>query len=176
VIIMTQQIEPPMKKISIAKVVLNMGVGKSGDPIEKAKNALLHISGQKPSPRFAKATYRDWGVRKGEPIGVAVTVRNEPAIVLIKRLFAAKGNEIKGSSFDDFGNLSFGIKEHIDIPGVKYDPQVGILGLDIAISLTRPGFNIRFRSKHKASIGRTHIITADDAKAFLTHEFGIQVV
>jgi large subunit ribosomal protein L5 len=173
---MTQQIEPPMKKISIAKVVLNMGVGKSGDPIEKAKNALLHISGQKPSPRFAKATYRDWGVRKGEPIGVAVTVRNEPAIVLIKRLFAAKGNEIKGSSFDDFGNLSFGIKEHIDIPGVKYDPQVGILGLDIAISLTRPGFNIRFRSKHKASIGRTHIITADDAKAFLTHEFGIQVV
>lgn len=173
---MQQEIESPMKKIKIAKVVLNMGVGKSGDPIEKAKVALQHISGQKPSPRFAKATYRDWGVRKGEPIGVAVTVRNEPAIELIKRLFKAKGNEMKGSSFDNFGNLSFGIKEHIDIPGVKYDPQVGILGLDIAISLTRPGFNIRFRSKHKASVGRSHIITADDAKAFLTREFGIQVV
>jgi large subunit ribosomal protein L5 len=173
---MAQEIESPMKKIKIAKVVLNMGVGKSGDPIEKAKVALQHISGQKPSPRFAKATYRDWGVRKGEPIGVAVTVRNEPAIELIKRLFKAKGNEIKGSSFDNFGNLSFGIKEHIDIPGVKYDPQVGILGLDISISLTRPGFNIRFRSKHKASVGRSHIITADDAKAFLTREFGIQVV
>ena len=173
---MAQEIESPMKKIKIAKVVLNMGVGKSGDPIEKAKVALQHISGQKPSPRFAKATYRDWGVRKGEPIGVAVTVRNEPAIELIKRLFKAKGNEIKGSSFDNFGNLSFGIKEHIDIPGVKYDPQVGILGLDISISLTRPGFNIRFRSKHKASVGHSHIITADDAKALLTREFGIQVV
>jgi large subunit ribosomal protein L5 len=176
VIDMAQQTEIPMKKISIAKVVLNMGVGKSGDPIEKAKVALEHISGQKPSTRSAKATYRDWGVRKGEPIGVAVTIRDEPAIVLIKRLFAAKGNQINGSSFDNFGNLSFGIKEHIDIPGVKYDPQVGILGLDISISLTRPGFNIRFRSKHKASIGRGHIITAEDAKAFLTREFGIQVV
>jgi large subunit ribosomal protein L5 len=176
VINMAQEIESPMKKISIAKVVLNMGVGKSGDPIEKAKRALEHISGQQPSPRFAKATQRDWGVRKGEPIGVAVTVRNEPAIDLIKRLFAAKGNQIKGSSFDNFGNLSFGIKEHIDIPGAKYDPQVGILGLDVAISLTRPGFSVRVRSKHKASIGRTHTITAEDAKAFLTREFGIQVV
>ena len=173
---MAQEIESAMKKISVAKVVLNMGVGKSGDPIEKAKNALEHISGQKPSQRFAKATYRDWGVRKGEPIGVAVTLRDEPAIVLIKRLFAAKGNQIKGTSFDNFGNLSFGIREHIDIPGVKYDPQVGILGLDVSISLTRPGFNIRLRSKHKASVGRTHIITAEDAKAFLTREFGIQVV
>ena len=173
---MAQQTVSSMKKISVAKVVLNMGVGKSGEPVEKAKRALKHISGQQPSPRFAKATQRDWGVHKGEPIGVAVTIRNEQAILLIKRLFAAKGNQMKGSSFDNFGNLSFGIKEHIDIPGVKYDPQDGILGLDVSISLTRPGFSIRLRSKHKASIGRTHIITSEEAKAFLTHEFGIQVV
>src|SRR5690349_3550138 len=173
---MAQQTVSPMKKISVAKVVLNMGVGKSGEPIEKAKRALKHISGQQPSPRMAKATQRDWGVHKGEPIGVAVTLRREPAIELIKRLFAAKGNQMKGSSFDDFGNLSFGIKEHIDIPGVKYDPQVGILGLDVSISLARPGFNIRFRSKHKASVGRHHRITNEDAKAFLTKEFGIEVV
>ena len=173
---MAQQTVSPMKKISVAKVVLNMGVGKSGEPVEKAKRALKHISGQQPSPRYAKATQRDWGVHKGEPIGVAVTIRNEEAIQLIKRLFAAKGNQMKGSSFDNFGNLSFGIKEHIDIPGVKYDPQDGILGLDVSISLTRPGFSIRLRSKHKASVGRTHIITSAEAKAFLTHEFGIQVV
>ncbi|MGI0003095.1 MAG: 50S ribosomal protein L5, partial [Nitrosopumilaceae archaeon] len=86
------------------------------------------------------------------------------------------GNQIKGSSFDDFGNLSFGIKEHIDIPGVKYDPQIGILGLNVSISLTRPGFNIRFRSKHKASVGNHHRITSEEAKAFLTKEFGIEVM
>jgi large subunit ribosomal protein L5 len=173
---MSQKIESPMKKISVAKVVLNMGVGKSGEPIEKAKRALEQIAGQKPSPRNAKATQRDWGVHKGEPIGVAVTLRKRVAIELIRRLIAAKGNQIKSSSFDDFGNVSFGIKEHIDIPGVKYDPDVGILGLNISISLARPGFNIRFRSKHKASIGRHHRIAVEEAKAFLTREFGVQVV
>lgn len=173
---MSQKLENQMKKISVAKVVLNMGVGKSGEPIEQAKRALEQIAGQKPNPRNAKATQRDWGVHKGEPIGVAVTLRRQPAIELIKRLFAAKGNQMKGSSFDDFGNLSFGIKEHIDIPGVKYDPQIGILGLDVSISLTRPGFNIRFRSKHKASVGNHHRITSEEAKEFLSKEFGIEVV
>lgn len=173
---MSQKLENPMKKISVAKVVLNMGVGKSGDPIEQAKRALEQIAGQKPNSRNAKATQRDWGVHKGEPIGVAVTLRRGPAIGLIKRLFTAKGNQIKGSSFDNFGNLSFGIKEHIDIPGVKYDPEIGILGLDVSISLTRPGFSIRFRSKHKASVGRHHRITSEEAKEFLTKEFGIEVV
>jgi len=173
---MSQITESQMRKISIAKVVLNMGVGKSGEPIEQAKLALLQITGQKPSPRHAKATQRDWGVHKGEPIGVAVTLRRKPSLELIKRLFAAKGNQIKGSSFDEFGNLSFGIKEHIDIPGVKYDPNVGILGLDVSISLQRPGFNIRFRSKHKASVGKRHIISSQEAKEFLTKEFGIEVV
>src|SRR3972149_11072568 len=170
---MLQKLENTMKKISIAKVVLNMGVGKSGEPIEQAKLALEQIAGQKPNSRNAKATQRDWGVHKGEPIGVAVTLRRQTAIELIKRLFTAKGNQIKGSSFDEFGNLSFGIKEHIDIPGVKYDPNVGILGLDVSISLQRPGFNIRFRSKHKASVGKRHIISSQEAKEFLTKEFGI---
>jgi len=173
---MLQKLETTMKKISIAKVVLNMGVGKSGEPIEQAKRALEQIAGQKPNSRNAKATQRDWGVHKGEPIGVAVTLRRQTAIELIKRLFTAKGNQIKGSSFDEFGNLSFGIKEHIDIPGVKYDPQIGILGLNVSISLARPGFNIRFRSKHKASVGNHHRITSEEAKAFLTKEFGIEVV
>lgn len=173
---MSQITESQMKKISVAKVVLNMGVGKSGEPIEKAKLALNQIAGQKPGQRFAKATQRDWGVHKGEPIGVAVTLRRKPALELIKRLFAAKGNQINGSSFDEFGNLSFGIKEHIDIPGVKYDPLVGILGLDVSISLQRPGFNIRFRSKHKASVGKHHRISSQEAKEFLKREFGIEVL
>ncbi|MGQ0795876.1 MAG: 50S ribosomal protein L5 [Nitrosopumilaceae archaeon] len=173
---MSLKLENPMKKISIAKVVLNMGVGKSGEPIEQAKLALEQISGQKPNARNAKATQRDWGVHKGEPIGVAVTLRRKPAIDLIKRLFVAKGNQMKGSSFDEFGNLSFGIREHIDIPGVKYDPQIGILGLNVSISLERPGFNIRFRSKHKASVGNNHRITSEEAKAFLIKEFGIEIV
>jgi len=63
---MSQVTESPMKKISLEKVVLNMGVGKSGDVINIARKALDGISGKKSSARNAKETQRDWGVRKGE--------------------------------------------------------------------------------------------------------------
>ncbi|EGG42685.1 50S ribosomal protein L5P [Candidatus Nitrosarchaeum limnium SFB1] len=165
-----------MKKISLEKVVLNMGLGKSGDIIIVAKKALDHISGKKSCARNAKETQREWGVRQGEPIGVAVTVRGDDARELLKRLLDAKGNQINGRSFDDFGNFSFGIKEHIDIPGVKYDPQVGILGLGISVTLTRPGYGIRKRSKHKASVGKNHIISNQEAKDYLVKEFGVTIV
>ena len=172
---MSQITESPMKKISLEKIVLNMGVGRSGDAIIIAKRALEQITPEKSSSRNAKEAQRDWGVRKGEPIGVAVTVRGENAVVLLKRLLEAKGNTVKGRSFDNFGNYSFGIGEHIDIPGVKYDPQIGILGLGISIALTRPGYRIRTRSKHKARVGKAHIIKSQEAKDYLTREFGVTV-
>ena len=167
--------EHVMKRIRLEKIVLNMGVGQSGPAIEAAKKALAQISGCKPCPRSARDTQRDFGVRKGEPIGVAVTVRGGQAVALAARLFEAKGNSIAGRSFDDFGNFSFGIREHIDIPGVKYDPSIGIIGLDVCVSLSRPGYGIRKRSKHKASVGRSHRITAGEARRFVAGRFGIEV-
>ena len=172
---MSQVTESQMKKISLEKVVLNMGVGKSGDIIEIAKRALDQISGKKSCARNAKETQRDWGIRKGEPIGAAVTVRGDDARELLKRLLEAKGNTVNNRSFDNFGNYSFGIKEHIDIPDVKYDPQIGILGLGISVTLTRPGYGIRRRSKHKASVGKSHIIKSQEAKDYLVKEFGVTV-
>ena len=173
---MSQQTQNLMKKISIAKVVLNMGIGKSGDPIEIGKKALEQITGKKPNARNAKKSQRDWGVRKGEPIGVAVTVRGNDATELLKKLLVAKDNQINERAFDNEGNLSFGIKEHIDIPEIKYDPKIGILGLEVSISLTRPGFNIRLRSRRKTKIGKNHRITKNDAIKFLTEEFGVKIV
>ena len=172
---MTQEVQNVMKEIRLEKVVLNMGLGKSGDAVEIAKKALGQISNKKVNDRPAKKAIRDWGIRKGEPIGAAVTVRGDEGRELLKRLLEAKGNRVKGRSFDNMGNLSFGILEHTDIPGIKYDPKIGILGLNIAVRLVRPGFSISTRSKHKASIGKNHKISPDEAKAYLTKEFGASV-
>ena len=173
---MSQQTENSMKKIFVSKVVLNMGVGKSGEPIEIGRKTLSQITGKKPNPRNAKKSLRDWGVRKGEPIGVAVTVRDDDAMELLKRLIVAKDNKINGRSIDNEGNIAFGIKEHIDIPGIKYDPKIGILGLEVSISLARSGFNIRLRSRQKAKIGKKHRITKNETIKFLTEKFGVQIV
>ena len=173
---MSQQTENIMKKIHLNKVILNIGTGKSGQPIETAKAALLQIIDGKANQRAAKKTQRDWGVRKGEPIGVAVTVRDNDAIELLKRLLVTKDNKINGRSIDNEGNISFGIKEHIDIPGIKYDPKIGILGLEVSVSLARLGFNIKVRSQQKSKIGKKHRISKDDTIKFLTENFGVQVV
>jgi len=173
---MSQQTQNIMKKISLGKVILNIGVGKSGEPLEIAKAAIGQIVEGKAAKRNAKKAQRDWGVRKGEPIGIAVTVRDNDATELLKRLLIVKDNQIKEKAFDNEGNLSFGIKEHIDIPEIKYDPKIGILGLEVSISLSRPGFNIKLRSGRKTKVGKNHRITKNDAIKFLTEEFGVEVV
>ena len=164
-----------MKKISVDKVVINIGVGKSGDPIEKAKKALLELTGQQPAVRGAKKTVRDFGIHKGEPIGAVVTLRRDPAVDFMKRVIAAKKNVLKASSFDNYGNISIGIHEHIDIPGTKYNPDIGIFGMDVNIVLVRPGYRISRKSRKSAKIGKSHRITKEDAIEFFKQEYGAGV-
>jgi len=163
-----------MRKIFLDKIVLNIGTGKSGTILESAKTALDQITNKKSCDRNAKRAQRDWGVRSGEPIAAAITIRKNEGSLLLKRLLLAKQNQIKDKSFDNFGNVSFGIKEHIDIPDIKYDPHIGIFGLDVSISLARLGFNIRFKRNIK-KIGIRHRITSNEAKKFMVEEFGVNI-
>jgi large subunit ribosomal protein L5 len=169
------QLIQPMKKISVAKVVVNIGVGKSGEPLERAKNALNEITGQQPSVRGARDNIRDFAIHKGEPIAAIVTLRRERAIEFMKRSIAAKRNVIKASSFDEFGNVSLGIHEHIDIPGTKYNPDIGIVGMDVSIALTRPGYSIA-KKRNKVRIGKKHRITKKDSIEFFERQFGVQII
>jgi large subunit ribosomal protein L5 len=164
-----------MKRISVDKIVINIGVGKSGEPIEKAKKALLELTGQQPAVRGAKKTVRDFGIHKGEPIGTIVTLRREPALEFLRRVIAAKKNVLKASSFDNYGNISLGIHEHIDIPGTKYNPEIGIFGMDVNVVLSRPGYRIAKKSRRSAQIGRTHRINKEEAINFFKQEFGAEV-
>jgi large subunit ribosomal protein L5 len=170
-----QELKQHMRRINVDKVVINVGVGKSGEPIEKAKNALLELTSHQPAVRGAKKTVRDFGIHKGEPIGVVVTLRRGPAIEFLKRVIAAKRNVLKASSFDNFGNISLGIHEHIDIPGTKYNPDIGIFGMDINVVLSRPGYRIARKSRRSSKIGKTHRINRDEAIEFFKQEYGVKV-
>ena len=163
-----------MKEIHVSKVVINIGVGKSGDPVEKAKNALSELTGKTPSVRGAKKSVRDFGIHKGEPIGAMVTLRRTDATNFLRRIMESKGNVIKNSSFDNNGNISFGIHEHIDIPGTKYNPDIGIFGMDVCAALTRPGYRISKR-RNPSKIGKNHKITKDESIEFFKAHFGVEV-
>ncbi len=167
----------PMLRPRIAKVTVNISVGAATERLGKAMQVIEELAGQKPVPRRAKRTIKDFGIRKGENIAAKVTLRGEKAIEFLKKAFEAVGYKIKASSFDEFGNVAFGIKEHIMIPGVKYDPEIGVFGMDVAITFERPGFRVlRRRRCRKKSIPRRHRVTREEAMVYLHKLFGVDIV
>jgi len=167
--------ENVMKNIRIEKVVVNIGVGRSGEEVERARRLLEELTHQTPSTRYAKRTIRDFGIHKGEPIGVMVTLRGKKALENLKRLLAARENRLSLSSFDENGNCSFGIKEHIEIPGVKYDPEIGIFGMDISVVFERPGYRVKRRRRASSKVGRRHRVSRDEVTEFLRKTMEVEV-
>ncbi|MEM3730913.1 MAG: 50S ribosomal protein L5 [Candidatus Bathyarchaeia archaeon] len=168
--------EKPMLKPRIEKVVVNISVGKSGEPLEKAAKVLKDLTGQNPCKRKAKKTIRDFGIRRGEPMACIVTLRKQKAIEFLKKVLPVVDNKIKKESFDKHGNFSFGIKEHIEIPGVKYNPELGIFGMDICVSIERPGYRVKRRRRKKADIGPKSILKPEEAMVFAKDVLGIEIV
>lgn len=160
-----------MRKINIEKIVLNIGCGANVNT-EYAKTILESITGSKAVITIAKKR-STFGVPKGKPIGCKVTIRKN-ANELLKRLLEAKENKLQESNFDDTGNFSFGVTEYIDVPGMEYDPKIGILGFDVSVALERPGYSVKKR-KIGSKIGKKHLITREEAIEFVKKEFGVNI-
>ncbi len=166
----------PMRRVFIGKVVVNMGVGESGERLARAAKLLEELTGQKPSLRKARRSVKDFGIRKGENIAAIVTLRGEKAIDFLKRAFAAVDNKISERSIDRHGNFAFGVREHILLPGVKYDPEVGIYGFDVIVAMERPGYRVARRRRKKGRIPARHRVTKEETIEFLEKILGVQVI
>ena len=163
-----------MQTVRIEKVTLNIGAGKDQARLGKAIKLLKHITGIEPVKTVASKRIPSWGLRPGLPIGCKLTLRKgtEP---LIKQCLAAKENVLSLRNFDNSGNISFGIHEYIDVPGIKYDPDIGIIGFQLSITLERPGYRVKRRRIQKAIIGKHHQITQQDAVSFMKQQFQIKL-
>jgi large subunit ribosomal protein L5 len=166
----------PMTRVKVGKVVVNIGLGKSGEAIERGKRVLQQVTGQKPSQTKAKKSIRDFGIHKGEPIGVVVTVRGKETGELVEKLLVAREKKLPASSFDDKGSVSFGIKEHIEIPGIRYDPEIGIMGMNVSVRLERPGFRVATRRRRTSRIGKAHYVSKEDSMNYFREKWGVTVV
>ncbi len=160
-----------MRDIEIEKIVLNVGCGTKLNP-EVAKNVLERLSGSK-AIIIQSRKRSTFNVPKNKPIGCKVTIRKGKDEFLI-RLLEAKDKRLQAGNFDMYGNFAFGIKEYIDVPGMEYDPKIGIIGMDACVTVQRKGYSIK-RKMISRKIGKSHLITKNDAIEFVKNKFGVNV-
>lgn len=165
----------PMRQIRIEKVTLNIGCGDDAQKIEKAKKLLEMLTGKKPVVTRSK-TRSTFKVTKGKPLGTMVTLRKQIAAEFLKRALESIESKMPISQFDKDGNFSFGVKEYIDIPGVRYSHEIGMMGLDVAVTLERPGFHVKKRRVKKAKIGSTHKLNREEAVQWVKGAFKVDVI
>ncbi|NWF96693.1 MAG: 50S ribosomal protein L5 [Candidatus Thorarchaeota archaeon] len=164
-----------MRKPFISKVVVDMCVG-GGETLNKATTILEALTGQTPVQSIARQTIRDFGIRKKEAIAVRVTLRHEKAVEFLKRALKAKDDALLIRNWDEDGNFAFGISEHIDLPGVKYDPQLGVQGMNITVCLERPGYRVKRRRRQQSKVPWRHRLTPEESMVFVRKEFGIEIL
>merc|ERR1711906_31089 len=153
-----------MRKVICDKLIINIAVGESGDRLTKAVRVLQQLSDQTPVENVARYTVRTFGIRRNEKIATHV----------IERGLKITDYEISSKHFSDSGNFGFGVNEHIDL-GLKYDPATGIYGMDFYIVLKRPGFSVAKKKRKRGRIGRSHLVTKEDAMEWVRQTFNADI-
>ena len=167
--------ENTMRRLKISKLTLNIGMGEAGEKLQKAKKLIESITHSKAVITKSNKRIPSWGVRPGLEIGTKCTLRGTKAVEVLKKLFEAKENVINSRNFDNRGNLSFGIKEYIDIPGTEYDPSLGVLGMDVCITIERPGYRVKARKIRSKTLPKKHIVSKEESMEFIKNMFNVQI-
>ena len=160
----------------VDKVVVHVGVGESGQRLVNAETIMKTITKQRPVRSIAKKTLPTFGIKKNEPIGAKLTLRGKAAEDFLVIALKAAGNTLKKSQFDKQGNFSFGIEEHTDFPGMRYDPDIGIFGMDVSVALKRAGYRIAMRRVAQKKLPIRQRLNKDDTVEFVSKKFGIEIL
>jgi len=165
-----------MRQIHIEKVMINIGVGEAGERLVKAQKVLEMVTGQKSVQTKSKNVNRDLGIRVGMPLGCKVTLRGDTAEEFLQRALPIRERKIYAYSFDREGNMSFGIPDYTDFDGMKYDPDIGIFGMDISVVLRRTGNRITQRMLVRRKVPKSHRVDRNEAIQYMKDNYEIEVV
>jgi large subunit ribosomal protein L5 len=156
-----------MRKIKIEKIVLS--VGGTADTLEKGFKLLKFITGKKPAKIKSKKRIPTWGVRPGLEVGAVVTLR-ENYTEFLKKMLISFDNTLKKKQVSE-NNFSFGIKEYIEIPGVEYQRDIGIMGFDATIVFKRNGRRVGLRKMKTGKVSKKQRISKEEIIKFMEDNF-----
>ena len=161
-----------MRKIKIEKVVLS--IGSKGDDLEKGVKLLNVLTGRKPSKMKTKKRIPTLNVRPGLEVGAVVTIRKDVESVL-KRMLTAIDNKINKKQISE-NNFSFGIQEYIEIPGIEYQRDIGIIGLDVTVVFKRAGRRVKLKKIKRGRIPKRQTISKEEIIKFMEEKFRTEFI
>ena len=164
--------ENAMREIKLEKVILN--IGGVADKLDKGVILLEKISGKKAVKVKAIKRIPTWSVRPGLEVGVKVTLRGEDALNMVKKLLPAIDNTLKEKQIQP-NCFSFGIHEYIEIPGVEYIREVGIMGFEVTVVFSRAGKAVE-RKKIKRGKSRRLTVTREEIENYLVSKFKTEIL
>jgi large subunit ribosomal protein L5 len=135
----------PHEAPTLSKIVVNVGVGeaiKQPKVLDKVVEELAVITGQRPVRKRAKKSIANFGLRQGQEIGAAVTLRGARMWEFLDRFISVAIPRIRDfrglstRSFDGRGNYSLGLKEQLIFPEINYDMVEQVHGLDVTFVTT----------------------------------------
>jgi len=166
-------IKNKMQEIEIEKMVLNCGGIE--EKFEKSLKLLEMITKRKVNIRKSHKRIPTFNISPGKKSGCRVTIRDKDVITnLLKRFFAAVDNKISKKKIME-NHFSFGIKEYIEIPGLEYNRDIGILGFEVDVSFKRKGKRVKFRKIKKGKYPKRQAVTKEEITDFLKKNFRLEV-
>lgn len=165
----------PMREIEIEKLVLNCG--GTEEKLERSVKLLKMITKDRTVHQI-KSNKRipAFGISPGKKSGCKVTIRDKEKIKdLLKRFFAALDNEIKRKQIRE-NQLSFGVNEYIEIPGLEYDREIGILGLEASLVFKRKGKRVKMRKIKRGKYPKKQAVNEEEIIDFLNKNFKLEIV
>ena len=167
-----EKTENPTRKVKIEKVVLS--IGGTAEQLEKGVKLLAMITGRKPAKMKSNKRIPTFGVRPKLEVGTVVTVRKDTTEFL-KRMLTAIENKLKRKQISE-NNFSFGIKEYIEIPGMEYQRDLGVIGLDVTIVFKRMGRKVSQRKIKRGKIPARQRISREEIIKFMEDNFQTEFI
>lgn len=162
-----------MKTVSLEKVTVNICVGNDKQAMVKAEKLLRKLTDKTPVKNSAKKRIAAYTIRPGLPIGYKVTLRRDDANKFLQWVLDSKGKKFNSNSIDNNANFSIGFHEYLDLNGMKYDADIGIMGFEVMVTFTRPGFRIKSRLLKKSKIPQRHRVKKEEVIDYMKENFNV---